>query len=425
MGAGLLGPHPNTVKAAVRCAGQRRRLENVRLSEQAELAVDYYELRAQDSLKDPRFHGRAYQETLDLNTQSVSRRPQFRRSRGASGSAVPGCAGSGHESGNSARAVRTCHRGLDRPARLDFLAPNAYKQILPRSLRDFPPNFSSGVRTSPPPNAPWPSKRADRHRKAAYFRISSWAQLQALEILPSGIGLRGRAASGRSVRAWRKPFSMPACAGRPCSSITRIGSDRCEYRQTVLTAFQQVEDNLASLRILSQDIEQQDAAVEAAGRSLRKPPPATGRARSLSQRDRGANDPAERSANSRELPHAANGRERPADQGARRRLGRNNAPILAGLESKNSSNAEPHNQVDRSLRSWAVAQPNCILRSRIQISGRAAPCDCRCFPPCARFERFQKKTKRSRNRKNSGWMIHVRQVLPDNSSCVPRRVSWP
>ena len=42
------------------------------------------------------------------------------------------------------------------------------------------------------------------------------------------------------------------------------------YRQTVLTAFGQVEDNLASLRILSQDIEQQDGAVEAAARSLQE-----------------------------------------------------------------------------------------------------------------------------------------------------------
>ena len=40
------------------------------------------------------------------------------------------------------------------------------------------------------------------------------------------------------------------------------------YRETVLTSFQQVEDNLASLRILSQVVNQQDAAVEAAARNL-------------------------------------------------------------------------------------------------------------------------------------------------------------
>jgi NodT family efflux transporter outer membrane factor (OMF) lipoprotein len=40
------------------------------------------------------------------------------------------------------------------------------------------------------------------------------------------------------------------------------------YRQTVLTAFQQVEDNLASLRILSTETGQQDVAVQAAQKSL-------------------------------------------------------------------------------------------------------------------------------------------------------------
>jgi NodT family efflux transporter outer membrane factor (OMF) lipoprotein len=40
------------------------------------------------------------------------------------------------------------------------------------------------------------------------------------------------------------------------------------YRQTVLTAFQQVEDNLAALRILSLEIRQQDAAVTSAQRYL-------------------------------------------------------------------------------------------------------------------------------------------------------------
>jgi NodT family efflux transporter outer membrane factor (OMF) lipoprotein len=42
------------------------------------------------------------------------------------------------------------------------------------------------------------------------------------------------------------------------------------YRETVLTSFQQVEDNVTSLRILSQDIQQQDAAVAAAARSLQE-----------------------------------------------------------------------------------------------------------------------------------------------------------
>jgi len=40
------------------------------------------------------------------------------------------------------------------------------------------------------------------------------------------------------------------------------------YRQTVLTAFQQVEDNLAALRVLSKEIEQQDVAIKSAQRYL-------------------------------------------------------------------------------------------------------------------------------------------------------------
>jgi NodT family efflux transporter outer membrane factor (OMF) lipoprotein len=40
------------------------------------------------------------------------------------------------------------------------------------------------------------------------------------------------------------------------------------YRQTVLTAFQEVEDNLSALRILSHELQQQNAAVESSQRYL-------------------------------------------------------------------------------------------------------------------------------------------------------------
>jgi outer membrane protein TolC len=41
------------------------------------------------------------------------------------------------------------------------------------------------------------------------------------------------------------------------------------YRQTVLAAFQNVEDNLSTLRILSQERKQQDAAVVSSQRYLK------------------------------------------------------------------------------------------------------------------------------------------------------------
>ena len=40
------------------------------------------------------------------------------------------------------------------------------------------------------------------------------------------------------------------------------------YRQTVLTSFQEVEDNLSTLRILSQELQEEDAAVSSSQRYL-------------------------------------------------------------------------------------------------------------------------------------------------------------
>ncbi|CAB3800848.1 Outer membrane protein OprM [Pararobbsia alpina] len=41
-----------------------------------------------------------------------------------------------------------------------------------------------------------------------------------------------------------------------------------DYRQTVLTAFQQVEDGLSAARVLSQEAQSQQSAVDASGQAL-------------------------------------------------------------------------------------------------------------------------------------------------------------
>jgi outer membrane protein TolC len=50
--------------------------------------------------------------------------------------------------------------------------------------------------------------------------------------------------------------------------IATYNADVASYRQTVLVAFQQVEDYLAAVRILSKQIQQQQAAVESAKKYL-------------------------------------------------------------------------------------------------------------------------------------------------------------
>ena len=50
--------------------------------------------------------------------------------------------------------------------------------------------------------------------------------------------------------------------------VATYNADLAGYRQTVLTAFQQVEDNLAALRILTQQIQQQHKAVESTKQAL-------------------------------------------------------------------------------------------------------------------------------------------------------------
>ena len=94
------------------------------------------------------------------------------------------------------------------------------------------------------------------------------------------------------------------------------------YRQTVLTAFQQVEDQLSSLRILEQEqaveAEARKAAQDAVDIAMAQ---YTGRNRGLPRRDRVAGRTAPGRASGDRHPDAEADRERAPHRGAWRRLG--------------------------------------------------------------------------------------------------------
>jgi outer membrane protein TolC len=83
-------------------------------------------------------------------------------------------------------------------------------------------------------------------------------------------GWRGRAGSGPSVRPRCKRFFDGSKRRASSEAATALYDGTvAEYRQTALTAFQQVEDNLAALRILDEEAQQQLEATSSAQLSLR------------------------------------------------------------------------------------------------------------------------------------------------------------
>ena len=70
-------------------------------------------------------------------------------------------------------------------------------------------------------------------------------------------------ASGRSARRWRRRCSTAACAGRAATqAVAAYDIAVAQYKQTVLNGFQQVEDDLATLRVLDRETALQDEAVQ-------------------------------------------------------------------------------------------------------------------------------------------------------------------
>ena len=265
----------NTVKANIYAAqASAADLENVRLTDQAELAVDYYELRAQDSLKELLDSTVvAYQETLDLTAS------QYKAGL------------SNDEAVAQAEAQLRAAQAQD--TNLGILRAQ-YEHAIAVLIGQPASTFSLGASalTANPPAIPVgiPSELLERRpdiaaaersvaQANAQIGVAKAAYYPTIQLSASG----GLGAS--SITDW---FTWPSrfwsVGANVAETIFDAGLRKAtvqqyratydetvaDYQQTVLTAFQQVEDDLSSLRILSQDIDQQNQAVEAAIRSLQE-----------------------------------------------------------------------------------------------------------------------------------------------------------
>jgi len=249
-------------------------LENVRLTVQAELAVDYYELRAQDSLKELLDSTViAYQDALNLTTtqykaglssdEAVAQAETQLKSTQAQDTNL-GILRAQYEHAISVLIGQPAS-SFSLPAKALAANPPAIPVGIPSELLERRPDIAAAERSMAQANA------QIGVAKAAYFPA----------ILLSASGGFGNSSASNwftwPSRFWSVGPSLAETifdAGLRKATVQqyRATYDQtvANYQQTVLAAFQQVEDNLASLRILSQDIDQQDAAVQAATRNLQE-----------------------------------------------------------------------------------------------------------------------------------------------------------
>jgi len=256
----------NTVKAnSLEAQATLADLENVQLTIQAEVAVDYFELRvldAQKQLLDA--SALAYQESLKLT--------QVQQDAGlASGQDVEQAETQleitraqatdlGIQRAQLEHAIATL---LGQPASTFSIATNslAAKPVaipfgVPSQLLERRPDVAAAERRVAEANAQIGVARA------AYFPTitlsgSAGYQSTSLGNLVSAQGLVWSV--GATLAQTLFDGGLRKAVTEQARAIYQ--GTAANYRQTVLTAFQEVEDNLSSLRILSQELQQQDAAV--------------------------------------------------------------------------------------------------------------------------------------------------------------------
>jgi NodT family efflux transporter outer membrane factor (OMF) lipoprotein len=247
-------------------------LENARLSYQAELAQDYFELRGTDGEK----------ELLETTVKSYQDYLKLTQDRFNSGVASGSDVAQAQTQLETARA-QLIEYGVARaqyehaiavltgkpPADLSIsygsikIAPPPVPVGLPSTLLERRPDIAAAERQMAQAN------EQIGIAKAAFYptlTISGAAGVESSQFLkwiswPSRFWSVGPQLAETVFDAGRRRAALN-------QSLAAYDAAVANYRQTVLTAFQQVEDNLAALRVLENEAQAEERAVKAAQNSL-------------------------------------------------------------------------------------------------------------------------------------------------------------
>jgi NodT family efflux transporter outer membrane factor (OMF) lipoprotein len=248
-------------------------LESVKLSLHAELAVDYFELRSAD----------AQQRLLDETVSAYSDSLQLTRARLDGGVSPESDVAQAKVQLDTARvqatdiAVRRAQYEhaiavlIGRPPASFRLAavpldsdPPAVPVGVPSELLERRPDIAAAERRAGEANeqigiaiaAYYPSLSLNGVGGFESSSIADWFNW------PSRLWAVGLSLAETVYDGGRRHAKTEAARARYDAAIA-------DYRQTTLTAFQQVEDNLAALSILEREAQQQDEAVDSAKNNLR------------------------------------------------------------------------------------------------------------------------------------------------------------
>ena len=246
-------------RISIRRAGERRvDLENERLTEQASLAVYFFEVRGQDALQ------ALYDATVEADKKALDlTRSQYETGVGDQVSVVE--AQNNLQNAQAAATSIAVNRALYEHAIAVLIGTNPSNFSIPvKSLAAEPPSVPVGVPSQLLERRP-DIAAAERTMASANAQIgvATAAFYPTLTLSGDARGLRELDAEA-PVRSWPSGFWSvgPSVsqtifdAGLRRATVNQYieiyNADVAGYRQTVLTAFQQVEDYLASLRIRSQ-----------------------------------------------------------------------------------------------------------------------------------------------------------------------------